>query len=106
MMTDPSDHISDELPADLIPLTEACRLLPGARAGKSMSISALWRWTENGRLRYWRVGRLRFVRRADVLAQLRRGRALPPRLPPEPVTNREHERAVAELEVKWGLTCG
>lgn len=93
-----------DIPDDLIGLAEACRLLPGKRPGKHMSLSALWRWTETGRLRCWRVGRLRFVRRQDVLAQAQRG-GLPPVLREEAQASGDHQRAVADLE-RWGLSVG
>lgn len=52
---------------DLISIAEAAKLLPG-RLGGTIHASTVWRWIRTGRLASWRVGRSRYVSRADVLA--------------------------------------
>lgn len=81
---------SEEAPTDLIPITEAAKLVPSPRPGRGTHVSTLYRWNDSGRLRYWRRAgcRWRFVSRAEVLGLLRPGgkaaRPAPaaPELPP------------------------
>jgi hypothetical protein len=65
------------IPADLITLTEAARLIPGRKAGKSLGVNTLHRWASRGvrgvTLRSRLVGGHRMTTRtwlADFLAAL------------------------------------
>lgn len=63
-----------ELPADLMAVTEVCKLLPSTRSGKRLHVSTVHRWIDRGLLRAWKrrgpVKTMRYVSRADVLAML------------------------------------
>lgn len=61
-------------PDDLLPLTEAARLLPSSRRGKRLHASTLYRWVREGRLRAWRIGRYWFVSAREVRALPSAGR--------------------------------
>jgi hypothetical protein len=63
-----ANGLPDEvLPDDLLPLTQAAKLLPGDRPGRGVHVSTLYRWVYSGRLRAWlRCGRV-LVSRAEVL---------------------------------------
>lgn len=55
------------VPADLISLAEAAKLLPSRKPGRRLHCSVLYRWTRQGKLMAWRVGGHLFVSRADIL---------------------------------------
>src|SRR5205823_1974309 len=54
--------------AGLVSMAAAVRLLPSCRPGKRMHISTLYRWISEGRLSCWKIGRWRYVSRAELLA--------------------------------------
>lgn len=56
-----------ETPGDLIGLADAARLVPSSRAGKRTHVSTIWRWVQGGRLRGWKLGRLTFVSKGELL---------------------------------------
>lgn len=57
-----------ERPADTIPVSEACKLIPSKKPGKNLRIETLYRWLRDGVLRKWRIGGVWHVSRADILA--------------------------------------
>ena len=52
---------------DLIPIKEACKLIPSHVPGKRLSLGTAYRWILSGRLPAIRRGSYYFVHRADVL---------------------------------------
>lgn len=90
------------LPTDLIPLSQACRLLPGLVPGKHLNVEVMRRWCRRGKLNRWRLAGRWFVSRREVL------RLMEPDVPPPPpavVQTADHEEAVREL-AKRGLMVG
>lgn len=91
-----------ETMTDLIPLKDACKLLPSGRAGKRVHLATLYRWVLSGKLPAVRRGRNYFVRREDldalhkpvevVMREMRRRRV------PQPsaATRAETERILRE----------
>jgi len=73
----PDEPVADLVPSDLIRPNQAAKLL-------SMHLATIYRWMDEGRLAYWRVGRQKRVSRADVLAMAKRGMPRRPDVrPPE-----------------------
>lgn len=73
----PRDHQSmentnrTELPADLLPLAKAARLVPGSSRHGGVDPSTVFRWVQAGKLRSWRAGGRRLVSRAELLSLIR-----------------------------------
>jgi excisionase family DNA binding protein len=83
---------ADELPDDLVGLSEATRLIPSVRPGRKVHVTSLYRWIAQGRLRAWRRGKHLFVSRADLAAlhQVRQP------APPSPVGTKAERRRAQE----------
>jgi hypothetical protein len=87
------------LAGEWVPVAEAVRLLPSCRPGKRLALSTIYRWINQGRLDCCRVGRWRFVRRDQLLAQM-----VPvARATEGPAANlpRAEERRQAEARARW-----
>lgn len=61
---------------DWIPVAEAVRLLPSCRPGKRLALSTLYRWIFKGRIQGRKCGPYYFVRRSQIIDQLK---PIPPR---------------------------
>lgn len=104
-----NDGLPTGLPADLLCLAEACRLLPGKKPGERLNLKTLWRWCSKGcpllggrRIPAWKIGRYWYVSQRDVL------RLASPQLAElVPAVERTADHAWAEGELsRWGLTVG
>ncbi len=79
------------IPSDLIPVKDACALIPSPR-GKT-ALSTVYRLVRRGELRAWRRGPWTFVSRQEVVELMK-----PVQLPTFPRSKRENARAQKKEE--------
>lgn len=88
----------DAIPKDLLHTTEAVRLLPGGKPGRTLHVGTLFRWIHEGRLRAWKICGRVHVSRAELLALVKPVRPRAPRQVPEATRAEQATRTRAILQ--------
>jgi excisionase family DNA binding protein len=62
------NELTEEDLKDMISIDEAAAMLPGARRGKHLHYSCVYRWVKKGKLPGWKLGGKLCVLKRDVLS--------------------------------------